>query len=186
MFEWWYWLGVLWYCSYLWYQHKATPAFLISDISRPPHLDWRWKFPWQQSRLPQLGENPTVRRCLKIRSNSVRKSIDHRRRWYYDHSRLAHTGQILEIALEYMNHNKEARVTDVIWRINWQGTVVKAKHHIWIISQIFLDNISLLNSKMGPRKFSFIWYLDPLIIVTDCQKHNLVFIIIVFFSIKCL
>ena len=82
-----------------------------------------------------------------------------------------------------MNHNKEARVTDVIWRNNWQGTVVRAKHHIWIISQIFLDNISLLNSKMGSGKFSFIGYLDPLIIVTDCQKDNLIFIIIVFIPV---
>ena len=33
---------------------------------------------------------------------------------------------------------------------------------------------------MRSGKFSFEGYLDPLIIVTDCQKDNLIFIIIVF------
>ena len=66
MFHWKCWLGELGHCSDLWCRHRASPAFLISDIFRPPHWDWCLKFPWQQSRLLQLAGNPTDRRCLEI------------------------------------------------------------------------------------------------------------------------
>ena len=44
--------------------------------------------------------------------------------------------------------------------------------------------IVYLKDKMRPGNYSFKGHLDPLIVVTDCQKDNLIFFIIVFIPKK--